>query len=547
MCSWSWSNVSNFGTLLKYTLIQGFGINKLRKRKARANASAGAVLGLGAFLYLLIFAGITAYLFLFAYLFKEAGKDPGLLYGTAIVFVTMFTLISTIIKANGYLFRTKDYDMLMTLPVSTRAIVATKLISLYLLSFGISFSIFLASDIAYFIAIGGFHVGAFFFSFVLMILTPALPIAISSFIAFLFGFIPLPTRVKSIVALLAYLAMMVFFVVLGSLGRQSPGQGGAAADIIVAISANYFVADWVINGLFGGDPLQLLYFVLLNAGTLVAFVLIVAKFFLLINSQTAGKHRHHKIKKAKYRDSGATMAIFKKDFRQIIGSPTLMANIISGPLMSLVMPVVTYFSLQSALAKIYEATANLPYPLDASSFVIVFGAFAASFCCMCPYTVGAISLEGKSFWVLKTSPVSAKSVFWGKILVNMVLSLIPSFLGVIISGIILKADVWAIVAASTIPPVFCLAISFFALYINVVLPKFDHDVPTKAIKQSKAVFVTAMVAIFLMLAGTGGVLVAVMFLNKFVAVAIIDGVGLVLFAVAITLLFTDGVTRYERL
>ena len=540
--------MNSFGALLKYTLIQGFGINKLRKRKRKANASAGAVFGLGIFLYLLIMVGITAYFYLFAFMFKEANQDPGLLYGTTIIIVSMFALISTIVKANGYLFRTKDYDMLMSLPISTKVIVATKLISLYLFALGISVSLFLATDIAYFIAIGGFHVGAFFFSFVLMILTPALPTVISSFIAFLFGFIPLPARAKSIISLLAYLVMIVLFAMLGMIGRGKPGQD-PSADIIVAVSGHYFVSDWVVEGLFGNQPLGLLYFVLVNALPLAAFVWIVGHFFLTINSQTVGKHRRHKdeLKKAKYHDSGATIAIFKKDFRQIIGQPALMANLVSGPIMSLVMPLITYFSMSSALPKILEATANLPHPLDGSAFAVIFAAFAASFCCMAPYTVGAISLEGKSFWVLKSSPVSAKSVFWGKILVNLTLCLIPSCFGVIISGLILHADGWVIAAAATIPPVFAFSISFFSLYINVVLPKFDHDVPVKAIKQSKAVFVEAMVSIFLMLVGTGGTVALVIFLEKLVAVAIMDGIGLVFFAVGFVLLFTDGVERYERL
>ena len=117
--------MNNLKTLLKYSLIDSFKLNKLKKNKSKFRIEF--LVGL---IYLLIFGFVTLYMFVFTQLFNEVGA-PNFIFLFAIVISALITFISTLTKANVYIFRTKDYELLMALPIKPSLIVASKIINLY--------------------------------------------------------------------------------------------------------------------------------------------------------------------------------------------------------------------------------------------------------------------------------------------------------------------------------------------------------------------------------------------------------------------------------
>ena len=99
--------MNNFFTLLKYSFIESFKLNKLKKKQKGLKLEY-----LVALIYLLIFAFVTLYMYIFMDMFNMAGA-PEFIFLFAIVISSFITLISTITKANVYIFKTKDYELLM--------------------------------------------------------------------------------------------------------------------------------------------------------------------------------------------------------------------------------------------------------------------------------------------------------------------------------------------------------------------------------------------------------------------------------------------------
>ena len=121
--------MNNFFTLLKYSLLDSFKLNKLKKKKSGIKLEYVVAL-----VYLLIFTFVTLYMYIFVDMFNSANA-PDFIFLFAIVLSAFLTFLSTITKANVYIFKTKDYENLMSLPIKPSVIVAVKIMNLYLLNF----------------------------------------------------------------------------------------------------------------------------------------------------------------------------------------------------------------------------------------------------------------------------------------------------------------------------------------------------------------------------------------------------------------------------
>ena len=119
--------MSKIGILIKYNLLQFYNriIIKFVSKKKKANLiAAGITAGL---VSLLIYALVFVYIFLFGIMFAEGGKPEGLLLITATA-VSMLSFISGLTQSNSYIFRMKDYDLLMAMPIKNRDIITSKLL-----------------------------------------------------------------------------------------------------------------------------------------------------------------------------------------------------------------------------------------------------------------------------------------------------------------------------------------------------------------------------------------------------------------------------------
>jgi ABC-2 type transport system permease protein len=105
-------------------------------------------------------------------------------------------------------------------------------------------------------------------------------------------------------------------------------------------------------------------------------------------------------------------------------------------------------------------------------------------------TTSAISLEGKSRWLMCSAPVQAKVIFDSKIAVSLTY-LVPSVLiSCTLFAVSLKTGFVETIALFAIPLLFSAFISVVGLAFNLKFPKYDWTSETQAVKQSTAVIAT---------------------------------------------------------
>lgn len=535
--------MNNLKTLLKYNIINGLGINKFKKNKFKQSSLeiTLAIVGLA------IFAFITGYMFLFVELFREVNAQD-YIWMFAITIASVITFFSTITKANAYIFRTKDYDLLMSLPVETKTIVAVKLLSLYIINCLFVFALFLGIDIAYFV-LCGFDALKLISSLVLMIFVPLFPIVISSFVAFLLGFIPMKQKVRNILSTLLYLifvvALLIFYAVTMTMSDAELTNG--MTGIYAVVSKYYFMVDWGYRAIVNGEWLYLLFFILVSTVAALIFVIVVAKCFLKFNNLLArDTMSNYNLSKQEYKkENSAIKTLFKKEFKVYVGTNALLINTIVGPILSIITVVMFALKYDDVVAVITELNESLPFEITIDFFLIIISLVIVFCISLTSTTASAISMEGKSFWIIKTAPVKPKEVFISKSLINLLLNGPIVIIDIIAAGIILKAKPLFVVFCTLTPLAYVFAATFFGLYFNIIKPNFEFDNPARVVKQGTPVLLSMLLSFLVVIISFVLLFVLLMFMD-IIFVSIIEVIIALVFAlIGGLLLFKKGIKKYD--
>ena len=157
--------------------------------------------------------------------------------------------------------------------------------------------------------------------------------------------------------------------------------------------------------------------------------------------------------------------------------------------------------------------------------------------------MASISLEGKSLWIIKSLPITPKTVYLSKIAVNLTI-ISPAVIDVIIIGIALKLGVARTLMILLLLAACAVFISFYGLFINLLLPNFSWISEVVVIKNSAATMVTVFSSMgyigiqFLLINFIPSMTAA--YLSYFLLTVVLD-------AVLYTALMTYGKKRYNFL
>ena len=131
--------------LLRMQLYDLFGINRLIHSRDKQEKQRSAIVGA---LGLTAIAILVVYTTKFSNSMALAGLSEAL-PTLMVVVCSLATLTLTFVKSTGVLIGLKDYDMVMSMPVSTISIVTSRITMLYLINLIIGFIAMLPSSIIY--------------------------------------------------------------------------------------------------------------------------------------------------------------------------------------------------------------------------------------------------------------------------------------------------------------------------------------------------------------------------------------------------------------
>lgn len=480
--------MSKLWLLIKINLINQLKLNKLFGRKDMATKLV--ILLLVVFVSIIAFGYMLTVYFDLTMLAQEASLDVSGILTLGLFGSSAFLMITSLSRANAYLFKTRDFDLLVSMPLPLATIVFSKILSFLLVSYIPVFFIFIPSVVVYaFFA----ATNALFYILVLLVflLLPLLLIAVFSFVSYLLATLIAKFKYKNALSIIFQFVLflgVMFFTLMLPTNQASPNL---FSEIEVQMKYLYFPGYLAKVGLVG-NYLYLLYFFFLSVIPFALFVWLTGKHYVALNTKlSASGPQKQVLVKTNTRSQGQFMTLLLNETRRFFAIPLVVVNTLTGKLLMPILIVVFYFSFQSAsMESIPAIDAELMSLLVLGVAVFAVGTTAIS--------TSSLSLEGKKFWILKGSPVSFSTITLSKISLDVIFTAVFLLPTVILAIILLKVNVYSMFLVALAVLIFGLHTALFGYILNLKMPRMDFDTPVKVVKQSAAVTVQVFASFILL-------------------------------------------------
>jgi ABC-2 type transport system permease protein len=411
------------------------------------------------------------------------------LISIAVIGATLICLFMSLYMAPSYLFAFKDYDLLMSLPIKHSVILANKLFFLYVQELLAALLIALPPLVTYGIRT---DCGVLYYVYAIaaVLFIPFIPLAAGGILSFITGRISSRFKSSSAFMLICTFALIILIMAGSfSLNTVSAAQAQNIIFIFDLISRYYVPLAFFTKALAGQKSLFLLAFILTNIVVLAVFAIVFSKSFKSINEKMSERYKITNFKLPALKTASPAKALFTKELRGYFSSYIYAVNTFFG----MVMMTVLAFGLPvfgpDKIMKLFPAS-------EAAAYILPIITLAFAFCIvMTNTTAPSVSLEGKSLWILKSSPVDVLTVFRSKISVNLVLIIPLLVINSIVCAMTLHMNPvqYLVFLSTSLMYAFYTALS--GLLINLYFPKMDWATQVIVVKQSMSVIIAVLAGI----------------------------------------------------
>ena len=491
--------MSNLFILLKNSFINSTGVNSLSKGVSSSKEKRKLLITTGTLLLIatVICFMTTSYSIGLATVLKPMGYLDLILI-VAVLFSSILSFITSIYKAQGTLFSSKDYDLLMSLPIKNSTILTSKILSLMSISYIGTTLIIVPASIVYFIYNGSLSWFFFIILAIGLIFIPMIPIIAASIIAVVITFISSRFKHKNVATIVVgMIAFLLIMVVSMNMQNYINAFIVNSDSIVKGISSIYPPAMYLKEALINYDIVSLIKFALISTIPFVIFILVFSKTFKTINGKLGESYKKANYKVVKLEKSSVTKALVNQELRRYFATPIYVMNTAVGMVLLVGGAIATLFISKETLAEFLE------YPEIANMIpigVLVVLVFTIGLSCI---TNSSISLEGNRLWILKSLPIEPKDIFKGKIIANLIITIPASIIANVIFYIGLKFEIKYLIFNLLISIVFALVSAVLGLIINLYFPKMEWTNPTTVVKQSASVMITSLGIVVLSIAIVG--------------------------------------------
>ena len=494
-----------------------------------------------------LFAILFAYLFA-CLIFLSSGMS--FLLGSALIpagaawlYFAIFTLagfsvvfILSIFETKSELVDCKDNDLLLSMPISEKALVISRTVVVLIYNYVIEAFVIVPAVIIY--AIFAKDTVGVIGALIVSLFVPLLATAFASGVGYAVAYVSKRIRKSSFISVLLSLAFLaLYFWGYNALieGLDSFLMGFDPE----AIEGNLKILEFIGKASLL-RPLSIIAVIAVcSLLSFLAYYIISKNYIRLAISNKGAKKIKYKMEKTKR--TGALFALCRKELRKFFTSSLYMLNSAIGLVFTVVLSVAALINADT-LAEISKGifgNENYIAPLLAIGLV-----FLSSMNMM---SASSLSLEGKNFWIIKSSPISDTTVILSKVLPQIIVITPPVLLSSLI--MILASGAEPIYWIFLIVTPFLANVSFalLGLIYNILAPRFDFDNEAYPIKQSLSVFATMMTQMLISIVAIV-ITVIFLFMNLPLVAAV---VGLAFFALLVAvfalILFIPCKQKYAKL
>lgn len=491
-------------------------------------------------------------------------NQPEIVLAVAFLFAQLVILFFGIFYIMGMFYFSQDLESLVPLPLKPYEVVGGKFAVVMVNEYLTALPILLPPLIIYGAGTGQ---GIFYWlkSLLLMFAVPIIPLAAAALIIMVLMRFVNFRRYKDLFAIIGGLAAIIFGVGISMFSQNLSGVGdpdffnnlvSSQSGLIELIGSRFPPSIWATKGLSEGG--------LAGPGNLLLFLAVCVLLFLLLlwlsnrvfykallagqevtrrKKRLTGERLHQQYRKA----SSPVPAIMKREWKLLFRTPIYALNGLTGSFMGPIIVLIMFLAKGSGedVQQLFDVI-NKP---EAAPYVLLGGLGLMLFTAgMNLVASTSLSREGKTFWITKLIPVSAKQQVTAKLLISYIISAI----GVIITGIIM----WAFIKVS---PVWVISIILVGLLgavpmvaVNLLLdvfhPKLVWNSEQEAMKQNMNGGVGMLLSlIVLLILGALTFVLLVLQLPVWIVLTALSVLSIILGVLLVLALFAVADRKYSEL
>ncbi|MGN0377222.1 MAG: hypothetical protein ACI4ED_06270 [Suilimivivens sp.] len=473
--------------LTQVSLCNLFGINEFRFTKDTKKKTRYYLMSvLWCFLIVLMAMYVCALSYGLCHM-KMGDLLPAMLAMIVAVVVFLFTLF----KAGSVLFDRRAYERQIALPVTVRAVIVSRFLTMYLTNMLLGFLVMLPGMAVYGVME---RPGFSFYLYGLLgsLFLPLLPLTAASALGALIAGISSRWKRKNLVAIVLTM-IFVCVIMIGSMSLSGMEETQLEemllhmAELFEAqIEGIYPPAIWLSKAMVLGKAGMLILFLAVSAGCFVLFLEILRPFYEKICALLCANEaqRNYQMKGLSARSVRRSMV--ERELRHYFSSTVYVTNTLVGEvlmvLLAIAVAVVGKESIENMVAIPGIVERVLP---------VMLGAMPA----LMPTTACSISMEGKQWWLMQTLPVKEKDILQSKVLSNLVVAAPFYLVSEVVLILALRPSFINILYLVIVPALYILFGAVSGVLINRKFPVFDWENETRVVKQSASTFLSMLLGI----------------------------------------------------
>lgn len=482
--------------LIKLRFLSLFLGNKRNKAKKRHSIPLTILLGLAVLYIVAVFVGLFLLVFGATAPFFLSQGEPFAYFALMGLVATVFMLFGSIIFTQSQLFEAGDNAFLLSLPIPPHLILGSRMLFLLLLNYAMQAIVFIPGFIVW-LLVAPLSFGSIALCFLSFLALPFPVLAISCLLGWCLTKIVQRIRYKQLISILfAAVFFVAYFWLIGRAEILINGFIEAGIEPIVSFLKKAFPF-----AVFGRAALgSFIHFLLVFAASALLFGGVYAwlskTFFKTVLSPTVHRKRAYKEKNAK--KTSALWAFTKKEFFYLASSSGYILNGCISLLFVLIVPI----------AMLFERDIFLSLPAEMAFIGELLPILSPLVTClissMMMLSCSSVSLEGKSLWIARTSPVPTKTILYSKLLLQIIPTGSTAFLAWVIYLFALPTSFPVAILSLILPLVFTVCASLLGLTVNLLFPKLEWNnilVPIKQGASSLFSILASGVLSFILLVG----------------------------------------------
>ena len=398
-------------------------------------------------------------------------------------------LLYTTFAVKGVVFGGKDNDLLLSMPVSSSMLMASRVTAIYLenlifslfmlLPAGVACAIFTQRGVGHTLL---FWVRVVVAAFALPLLDTALSVLFGALAAFLSTKVSRGKALGQNLVMGAYLVLVFWFSfrLNGMMAELAANAAGVKASLTWALP---FV--WMADGILGSWG-RLAGFVLCCVVPFVLMVVVLGKVYRRAVTAFQSQSARSDYKLSAQKGAGPVKALLAKEAKRFFGMPSYFWNAGLGLVLLLVMGVAALVKRADLLALLEQAGGVLP-------MLPLCGAVMGFCLSTCAITAPSVSLEGRYFWILKEAPLEEGTLLWVKTGFQLLLSLPCTLIASACLTIALELPLWQGAVLFLAMALFAVGQACFGMLMGLAFPKLDAANETIVVKQSLSVLLAMFV------------------------------------------------------